>query len=274
MDANPNSRKGPKAVKVDDDLRRLLNRYVDDQPKVSVAAETLGISISTLSRLLSGRTSWVARPTHRRLMAALGSASRLSETRAIAPSAQTAGEQIGRAMFLDARGDHDAAGRVLSRVAETSLDPLMAMAYRIAAARNAQATGNLERAETLLASVVPYLKGLSAQRFALASVALDLAMVRARRNRVADALLAFDLAEATLVDQGPAGEAFLSIVRQDYLAYALRIGKHDTARRLLGMSERLLRSLDGNDSLAAAMDAWLLAQMVPEPGETPKLDAT
>jgi len=274
MDASLNPRRGPKSVKVDDDLRGLLNRYVEAQPKVSAAAETLGVSVSTLSRLLSSRTNWVARPTHRRLMSVLGTASYSIEPTSAPQSTHAASDRVGRAMLLDARGDHDAANQVLFGVTENSLEPLIATGYRIAAARNAQAVGNLERAETLLASVVPYLKGLSGQRLALARVALELALVQARRNKVAEALLAFDLAESTLIDRGAAGVAFLPAVRQAYLSYALHIGKRDTARRLLTVSAQLLCALDGNDSLAAAMDAWLLQQIDTEGTAELKLDAT
>lgn len=262
-------RRGPKALPIDDDLRARLQRYADQQGKSFAAAAELGISLSTLNRMLSGRSQRVAVATLRSIHRALG----MPDNAATTVSTSSADEEMSRsriiaAMHLDARGDSLAAARLLSTSPPGDADPAIGVCWRIVSARNALALGHTERAESLFASVLPFLKTCGNQAVLLARTACELAAVHALRGKVADALLAFDLAESTLAQPGNDAAPFLMQVRQAYLAYALRIGKRDVACRLLEEELRLLQGAEGDASIAATIDGWLLDQ-VRHPGVAP-----
>ena len=250
-------RRGPKSVPLDASLRERLQRYVDASRKQHAAAAELELSHRTLTRLLDGSDRLIALKTYQNLTAKLGGTSPPLEPAANPVESTSIAGMIGAAMLADSRGDHLAAAAILAKV-PAKLPPMIDAGYRMAAARNALARDRLEQAQGHLAGLIPFLRRDSNQKLALARVACELALVCARRNRVADALINFELAEGTLVDCGAKGLPYLVFVRQAFLGYALHIGRNDMATRLLEADRTLADEREGNGSLLVLLDSWLL----------------
>lgn len=249
-------RRGPKSVPLDASLRERLKSYVEGSRKQFEAAIDLGLSHRTLTRLLDGSDRLIAWKTYQLLLTKLGGSSPLLES-AVPVETSRITSMIGEAMLADSRGDHLAAAAILAKV-PSNRTPIIDAGYRLVAARNALARDHLEIAQDYLAGMLPFLRREGGQQLAFARVACELALVYARRNKVADALLTFEQAESTLVTSGVHGLPYLVFVRQAFLGYVLRIGRVDMAKRLLEADRELASEWEGKNSLLVHLDSWLL----------------
>ena len=257
MDTQRSTRRGRRSSPVDEKTLESIRAFVARQEKVSAAADMLGVSVSTLRRLLSGEARFIATHSLSRILVCVGSVGPQDPPPPKAMDRDEVVRAIGRAMYDDARGDHVSAGGALARIRESDLDLADQIGLRLARARNAAHRGDGEAAESLLVGVIALLRRDPAQRVTLARAWAQLASVRASRQKVADALVAFRSAERILLEAGVGGVPHLQVVRQAFLGYALRIGQADEAQRLLRANVEAAVLAEGAHSHSARFDSWL-----------------
>lgn len=258
-------RRGRHSLPVDPEFKRLVRAYVEKVGKNAAAAAELGVSESTLKRILNGASKYLEAKIHTRIRVRAGleaGSSNLVMHEAQSPRSQVDIKHVvASATLLDARGDHSRSSLVLSEIDESVLPIRDRVALRLAKSRNAMLRGDAELAESLLQHVVVWIRRERIHQLLLARVVAELASIQACRNKTFDAIDSYLLAETVLLPLGEDAAPFLMLVRQSFLAFALRIGNSSQSARLLKSSIEASRRLGLQGELAAELDGWLLDRL-------------